>query len=192
MMPEEVRRIFPERLRRARTNAGLSIRGLARLAGVSPSAIELWENRHTAPTLIYVPAVALVLGVSLEWLVGLEALEAPAPAEGLCGLYERPLDGHGRVVVPHDFRTRMQPPFIFHQGNNRLLELWDGPTWAVRRPETSPRARVDLGAQCRITIPAELRQHARLFPGRTAYLFGAGHYVRIGWSEQLVFPEMHS
>lgn len=58
-----------ERVRRARIKAGLTQRGLARLAGLSASAVAVIERRTGSVSATTAFALARVLGVSPEWLV---------------------------------------------------------------------------------------------------------------------------
>ncbi len=58
-----------ERVRRARTLAGLSQIGLAAAVGVKRSAVAQWERRDGClPSMQHLVAVAKATGVQVEWL----------------------------------------------------------------------------------------------------------------------------
>lgn len=61
---------FGRRLHEARTLRGLSRRDLCRMAGVTRSTIEKWEQGSVYPNLYTLVAVADVLHVSIDWLAG--------------------------------------------------------------------------------------------------------------------------
>jgi len=56
------------RLRGVRTDRGLTMRALARLAGLTDTAVRTTENGDTVPTLATVEAFADALGLSPAWL----------------------------------------------------------------------------------------------------------------------------
>lgn len=64
-------------IRRARINAALSQRDLARLLGVSSVAVVKWESGKTFPSANKLPALANALGVSIDELYG---RDSPPPA----------------------------------------------------------------------------------------------------------------
>jgi transcriptional regulator with XRE-family HTH domain len=59
---------FPDRLRKARTDARLSIRQLAAAAELSPSVISSYETGRTDPARAIVERLAKALGVDVSWL----------------------------------------------------------------------------------------------------------------------------
>jgi len=59
---------FPDRLRKARANAHLSIRQLAAAAELSPSVIGSYETGRTDPARAIVERLAKVLAVDVAWL----------------------------------------------------------------------------------------------------------------------------
>lgn len=61
---------FPARLRRLRRERGLTMRGLARAAGLPDRALENYEHGRRQPTLPVARALAKALGVSLDELAG--------------------------------------------------------------------------------------------------------------------------
>ena len=75
-----------DRLRRARTSRGLSLRGLAGRLGVSPSLISQVETGRAKPSVSTLYALASELGISLDELLFPDADPSPgAPAPGLTG-----------------------------------------------------------------------------------------------------------
>lgn len=60
---------FGDRMRRARTLANLSQQALATQVGVQRSAVAQWEKKNgSLPSMHHLVKIALVTGVSLEWL----------------------------------------------------------------------------------------------------------------------------
>lgn len=59
---------FPDRLRKARSDAHLSIRQLAAAAELSPSVIGSYETGRTDPARAIVERLAKALGVDVAWL----------------------------------------------------------------------------------------------------------------------------
>lgn len=59
---------FPDRLRKARADAHLSIRQLAAAAELSPSVISSYETGRTDPARGIVDRLAKALGVDVSWL----------------------------------------------------------------------------------------------------------------------------
>jgi len=57
-----------ERIKQARTQAGLSLRQLARLVDCSHTAISDWENGNRRPADDTLKTIADYCGVSLDWL----------------------------------------------------------------------------------------------------------------------------
>lgn len=183
--------VFAARLRQLRLETGLSQRKLAALLGINRFVFTNYESGEREPFLGGFRDLCLLFGVSADWLLGLTDVREITALEGLEGRERRELDEKGRLVIPADFRRRLRLPVVLHAGAHRTLELWDLPTWTLKRPDCIPPHRdipdADTG---RITLPEWFRHHARLYPGNTAYLAGAGHFVRVARSEQLAFPEM--
>jgi transcriptional regulator with XRE-family HTH domain len=61
---------FPARLRRLRQQRGLTMRGLARAAGLPGRALENYEYGRRQPGLLALRQLAAALGVSLDELAG--------------------------------------------------------------------------------------------------------------------------
>lgn len=74
--------IVQERLRLARQRAGLSQDALADRTGLYPSELSQMEMGRRLPTVPQLRQLALALGVSTDYLVGLQELpaETPTPA----------------------------------------------------------------------------------------------------------------
>jgi transcriptional regulator with XRE-family HTH domain len=69
-----------DRLRRARTSRGLSLRSVAKRLGVSPSLISQVETGRAKPSVSTLYALANELGVSLDELLFVDAPPAPPSA----------------------------------------------------------------------------------------------------------------
>ena len=63
---------FPERLKKAREQRGISQSELGRILRIMPSNIVLYEQGKTEPSLENIVFIAKILGVTVDWLVGLE------------------------------------------------------------------------------------------------------------------------
>ena len=63
---------FAERIKELREEKGLNKLGLAKLLGVSHTAIMYWENGTKVPSVYSLMEIAKVFGVTLDYLVGLE------------------------------------------------------------------------------------------------------------------------
>lgn len=71
---------FSGRLVLAIQRAGLSQRSFARRMGVTEGAVSKWVNEEREPQLKALAKMAVVLGVSCDWLVGVP--DRPGPAQG--------------------------------------------------------------------------------------------------------------
>lgn len=70
---------FGDRLREAIDRAGLNQRTLAHKLRLSEAAISKWVNHSNEPDLSTLGRLASILGVSLDWLLGVRQAEAPVP-----------------------------------------------------------------------------------------------------------------
>ena len=61
-----------ERIKRCRSTLGMSKAKLAAKAGLTRASITYYENRDTKPTLQSLKKLAEALGVSVDYLIGLE------------------------------------------------------------------------------------------------------------------------
>lgn len=68
--------LFPSRLRDSREAAKLTVLGLADRLSVAPKTIERWEEGESNPSVDKAAEAAEILGVSLDFLAGLENGEA--------------------------------------------------------------------------------------------------------------------
>lgn len=64
--------IFAKRMRETREKKGLKQKELAEHIGVTPQTISAYEKNGKAPTLDNAIAIANTLGVSLDWLCGID------------------------------------------------------------------------------------------------------------------------
>lgn len=63
-----------DRIRKARTAAGLKQSDVAEACGVYVSTVSDWEKENTRPKPYYVKQIALRCNVPVEWLVGEDAV----------------------------------------------------------------------------------------------------------------------
>lgn len=63
------------RIRQMRKSKGLSITQLSALINTSPSAISAWEEEKVSPSAASIRRMCQVVGVSADWLLGLESEE---------------------------------------------------------------------------------------------------------------------
>lgn len=64
--------VFPERLKQARTEAGMTQAHLAAECGLAYASISAYEKGQKSPTVHTAAAIAKALGLSLDWLMGLD------------------------------------------------------------------------------------------------------------------------
>ena len=64
--------IFARRLREARKANGLSVEKVAHALDLEPSSVYWWEVDRNHPRINRLPAIARLLGVSLDWLLGMD------------------------------------------------------------------------------------------------------------------------
>lgn len=63
---------FNENLKEARKSAGLTQLGLAKMVGTTKSTISLYESGKREPDILRLKAIAKALGVSCDYLLGIE------------------------------------------------------------------------------------------------------------------------
>ena len=63
---------FAERVRDARSDKGYSQTDLAKACGMVPSAINHYEAARHTPTLDSLCKIAIALGVTTDWLLGID------------------------------------------------------------------------------------------------------------------------
>lgn len=130
------------RLREERTRAGLSLRGVARELGVSPSFVSQIENGKSQPSVATLYSLARLLSVSIDELFAVES-EAPAPeAAAVQGrsLMSAPKKavapaGVGRLPARSDIRS---PAEVFPQESSHSRVV-------VTRPGERSRLEMDTG-----------------------------------------------
>jgi transcriptional regulator with XRE-family HTH domain/quercetin dioxygenase-like cupin family protein len=129
-----------ERIRAERVSKGISLRGLARGVGVSPSLISQIETGKCQPSVSTLYAITTVLGVSVQDVFG----ETRAPEDGVPA---------GRVVAGRMPIARAAAPLsaagsrepagpVVCPGQREVLELGSGVTW--QRLGLVPGSRVDF------------------------------------------------
>jgi transcriptional regulator with XRE-family HTH domain len=106
-----------DRLRRARTARGISLRSMARRVGVSPSLISQVETGRAKPSVNTLYALANELGISLDELLFMDAPPvSPLPAEA-----EVPAGDALDERLPHDPVQRA--------GARATIRLGSGVVW---------------------------------------------------------------
>ena len=77
-----------KRIKQARIRAGITQEYVAEAVGVSRTAVTRWEQGEIEPTLGHLAALAGLLGVTADHLLGLE----PGPADAIPPLTDGALD----------------------------------------------------------------------------------------------------
>lgn len=75
-----MKNVFSERLKQARIDAGMTQAELAKESGLSCASISAYEKGGKTPSVSIAAAIARVLRVSLDWLVGLDDNQTPQPS----------------------------------------------------------------------------------------------------------------
>lgn len=113
------------------------------------------------------------------------------------GRYEHSLDGKGRLILPHRFRTTFDQRALVSKYSEGCLAVWTPETFEEKAREMAPlfdgstedrnRARafsvgsaeLDLDSQGRIAVPQYLREFARLSEGSIVLVMGALTHVEL-------------
>jgi transcriptional regulator with XRE-family HTH domain len=90
IVPPELDKIFPQRLKEVRVQKGLTQDELAEKTGVIPQVIGNFENGHNLPSFSVLVSLAQVLGCSLDYLAGLA--DAPRSRKGFKETKSEPVD----------------------------------------------------------------------------------------------------
>ena len=75
-----MKNVFSERIKQARIYAGMTQAELAKESGLSCATISSYERGLKAPNVSIAAAIARVLRVSIDWLVGLDDNQTPQPS----------------------------------------------------------------------------------------------------------------
>lgn len=75
-----MKNVFPERLKQARASTKMTQAELAKESGLSCATISSYERGLKAPNVSIAAAIARVLRVSIDWLVGLDDNQTPQPS----------------------------------------------------------------------------------------------------------------
>jgi transcriptional regulator with XRE-family HTH domain/quercetin dioxygenase-like cupin family protein len=170
------------RIRRERTARGVTIRGLAREIGVSPSLISQIETGKSQPSVSTLYAITTALGLPLE-----ELFDARVGAASATGSVPLPgHDGPGTNYLGAD-RDRSLGPHV-GPDERELLTLDSGVTW--QRLGQVPNHRVDFllitydpgGSSSR---NGELMRHAGTEYG---YLISGELVLTLGFDEHPLGP----
>ncbi len=72
--------VFPERLKQARNRLRMTQTEMAKESGITCATISSYERGLKAPNVSIAAAIARVLRVSIDWLVGLDDNQTPQPS----------------------------------------------------------------------------------------------------------------
>ena len=113
------------RIRAERARRGISLRGLARSVGLSPSLISQIETGKCQPSVSTLYAITTVLGISVQDVFGESApVSGPVPGQVASG------------------QVRSAIPGLAEPGQREILELDSGVTW--ERLGHAPGSQVDF------------------------------------------------
>jgi len=116
---------FGARLRKLRQEAGLSLRGLARQAEVSPSLISQIENGKSRPSVSTLYTLARLLNIGVDELFGTDAdVPDDAPADRAAapsGMHDPANAWH-----PSEYATRIS---VVHPSHRAHLRMAEGVDW---------------------------------------------------------------
>lgn len=90
---------FGRNMARARRNAGLSQRELAKAVEASPAAINHWENDNRQPDVQMIKKLARCLNVTGDYLLGLDVTDGMSDDAVSFAMDYDSLDEHGRAIV---------------------------------------------------------------------------------------------
>jgi transcriptional regulator with XRE-family HTH domain len=148
------------RLREARTREGLSLRALAADLGVTAALLSQIETGRTQPSVSTLYLLVGRLGISLDWLLGVEPAVAPARPSVVLRADEHPV-----VQIEHGVRWELVAPSV--AGGHDLVHVTYEPGAAG-----SPDDRL---------VAHEGREAAYLIDGELVLLLAdARHVLRAG------------
>lgn len=79
---DQVYEVFRDRLEALLKSNGIMKKDLAKQVGISPASLSRYFTMNRDPELRYIMRIATVLGVSIDWLLGLsDEMEHPYPKE---------------------------------------------------------------------------------------------------------------
>ena len=184
-MPVAVHQIG-ERIRAERVRRGISLRGLARGVGVSPSLISQIETGKCQPSVSTLYAITTVLGVSVQDVFGETRPPEGRAAAGPMAADRLATGGVVRRATPAERPEPTDP--VVCPGQREVLELDSGVTW--QRLGLVPGSRVDFllvtYAPGGCSSPeGHLMQHAGTEYG---YLIQGGLVVTLGFRSHRLAP----
>ncbi len=74
-------KVFSERIRKLRTDNGLTMDSLAKKLGLSKSRISMWENNGVVPRDDVLKRLSTYFNVSTDYLLGNDKMEGTEPEE---------------------------------------------------------------------------------------------------------------
>lgn len=113
------------RLKELRTHAGLSLRELARQAGVSPSLVSQIENGKSRPSVSTLYSFARLLNVPVDELFDADASALTNVPAGEAGGVDGPHDP-ANAWQPSEYATRIS---VIHPSHRAHLHMEEGVQW---------------------------------------------------------------
>ena len=112
-----------KRIRAQRERLGLKQHDIAHALQISPQAVSKWERGENGPDISILGALAKLLGVSTDWLLGtfsegLDVFEATVFASSVTGAYEKSLGMEPRDVAAwaNGFFVQLTESILRHDG----------------------------------------------------------------------------
>jgi transcriptional regulator with XRE-family HTH domain/quercetin dioxygenase-like cupin family protein len=177
-----------ERIREERVRRGFTLRGLARVVGVSASLISQIETGKSQPSVSTLYAITTALGVSIEDVFDTPALAADAPRPVLAAAEAGSVGLPTTVLDALASRGGLRVGPVVRPADREILELDSGVTW--ERLGRVPGSHVDF---LLITYApgGSSSSNGRLMrhPGREyGYLVQGELTVTLGFDEHLLRP----
>lgn len=117
-----------ERIREERLRQGMTLRGLARAVGVSPSLISQIETGRSRPSVSTLYAITKALGISIEDVFDAREPIAPPVQQGTGALsMAQALAASAAAVLDQDAVPHLGP--LVRPPEREILELDSGVTW---------------------------------------------------------------
>lgn len=92
-----------DRIRERRKKRGLTQTDVANAVRVSPQAVSKWERGENAPDISALPALAQLLGASVEWLLGCQSADTDVIEATAVDLRARYARAKSEKLPPRDF-----------------------------------------------------------------------------------------
>jgi len=92
-----------DRIRERRKKRGLTQTDVANAVRVSPQAVSKWERGENAPDISALPALAQLLGASVEWLLGCHSADTDVIQATAVDMRSRFARGKSETLPPREF-----------------------------------------------------------------------------------------